>query len=97
MHIVIWYHVILSNTNLKFQVFQSNVNNLHNQLIGLVGRVFTNGPGDQGSVPGCVLPKTLKNGTCLTLSIIRYISRVKWSDPGEVVVVPSPTPRCSSY
>ena len=29
-------------------------------LIGLVGRVFANGPGDLGSVPGCVIPKTLK-------------------------------------
>ena len=33
---------------------------------------------------------------CLTLSIIRYVSRVKWSYPGEGVV-PSPTPQCSSY
>ena len=31
-----------------------------NQLIGLVGRVFANGSGDRGSVPGCVIPKTLK-------------------------------------
>ena len=34
--------------------------------------------------------------SCLTLSIIRYVSRVKWSNPGNGVV-PSPTPRCSSY
>ena len=33
---------------------------------------------------------------CLTLSIIRYVSRVKWSNPGKGVA-PSPTPRCSSY
>ena len=26
----------------------------------LVGRVFANGPGDQGSIPGRVIPKTLK-------------------------------------
>ena len=30
------------------------------RLIGLVGRVFANGPGDLGSIPGHVLPKTLK-------------------------------------
>ena len=30
------------------------------QLIGLVGRVFTNGPGDLCSIPGRVIPKTLK-------------------------------------
>ena len=28
--------------------------------IGLVGRVFANGPGNLGSIPGCVIPKTLK-------------------------------------
>ena len=32
----------------------------NNRLIGLVGRVFTNDPGDLGSIPGCVIPKTLK-------------------------------------
>ena len=32
---------------------------------------------------------------CLTLSIIRYGSRVKWSNPGKGVA-PSPTPWCSS-
>ena len=29
-----------------------------NRLIGLVGRVFANGPGDRGSVPGWVISKT---------------------------------------
>ena len=33
---------------------------MDNQLIGLMGRVFANGPGDLGSVPGHVIPKTLK-------------------------------------
>ena len=33
---------------------------------------------------------------CLTLSIIRYISRVKWVNPGKWLV-PFPTPWCSSY
>ena len=33
---------------------------------------------------------------CLTLSNIRYVSRVKWSNPGKGVA-PSPTHRCSSY
>ena len=30
------------------------------RLIGLVGRVFANGSGDLGSIPGRVIPKTLK-------------------------------------
>ena len=33
---------------------------------------------------------------CLTLSIIRYVSRVKWSNPGKGVA-PSPTPWYSCY
>ena len=32
----------------------------HHRLIGLVGRVLTNGPGVMGSIPGHVIPKTLK-------------------------------------
>ena len=42
------------------------------------------------------LKKWLLMPTCLTLSIIRWRSRVKWSNPGNGVT-PSPTPRCSSY
>ena len=30
------------------------------RLIGLVGKVYANGPGDLGSIPGRVIPKTLK-------------------------------------
>ena len=62
-------------------------------------RVFTNGPGDWCSISGQVMPKTKKiilDTSCLTLSIIRYISRVKWSNPREVEV-PSSTAHCSSY
>ena len=33
---------------------------------------------------------------CLTLSIIRYGSRIKWSNPGKEIV-PFPTPWCSRY
>ena len=29
-------------------------------FVDLVCRVFVNGPGDLGSLPGCVIPKTLK-------------------------------------
>ena len=70
-----------------------------NWLIDLVGRVFANGPGDLGLIPGRVIPKTLKwylIPPCLTLSNIRYVSRVKWSYPRKGVP-PSPTPQCSSY
>ena len=45
---------------------------------GLVGRVFANGPGDLGSIPGRVIPKTLKMvlDTCL-LNTQRYKECVK--------------------
>ena len=46
-----------------------------NRLIGLVGRVFANGTGDLDSIPGRVIPKTLKMiPPCLTLSNIKYVS-----------------------
>ena len=67
--------------------------------IGIMVRVFANGPGDLGSILGRVIPKTQKwylIPPCLTLSIIRYGSRVKWSNPGKGVA-PSPIPWCSSY
>ena len=86
--------------------------------------MFTNGPGDRGSILGRVKPKTQKLyliPPCnqqykvrikylykvrikyvsiiwylLAPSNIRYVSRVKWSNPGKRVA-PSPTPRYSSY
>ena len=61
--------------------------------------MFANGPGDQGPIPGQVTPKSQKCyliPPCLTLSIIRYKSRVKWCNPGKRVL-PSPTSRCCSY
>ena len=64
-------------------------------VIGLMSRVFAYGPGDWG----WVIPKTQKwylMPPCFTLSIIRYGSWVKWSKWGNVVV-PFPTPQCSSY
>ncbi len=33
---------------------------MFNGLIGLIGRMFANGPGELGSIPGRVIPKTLK-------------------------------------
>ena len=48
--------------------------------VGLMSKTFANGPGDRGSIPGGVIPKTQKwylMPSCLTLSVIRYGSRVK--------------------
>ena len=69
------------------------------QLIGLAGRVFANDLGDLSSIPGCVIPKTLK--MVLDTSLLNtqhYEVRIK----GEVEQSSEkrstlPTPRCSSY
>ena len=58
--------------------------------IGLVSKVFANGPGDFGSIPGLV-KKWYLMPPCVTLSIIRYGSKVKLNNPGKGVA-PSPTP-----
>ena len=50
----------------------------NHRLIDLVGRVFANGPGNLGSIPGRVIPKTLKIvlDTSL-LNIQHYEVRIK--------------------
>ena len=67
--------------------------------IGLMSRVFTNSPGDWGSIQ-VELYQRLKKWylmlPCLTLCIIRHVSRVKWSNPGKGIAF-SPTPQCSNY
>ena len=55
---------------------------MFNRAIGLMSRVFTNGSGDRGSIPGRVISKTQKwylIPPCLALSIIRLGSRVRSS------------------
>ena len=55
-----------------------------------VGGVFANGPGDLVSIPGRVIPKTLKMvlDTSLLNSDIRYVSRVKWRNPEKGEALP---------
>ena len=60
---------------------------------------LANGPGDLGSIPGRVIPKTQKmvlDAILLNTQHYKVLSRVKWSNPGKGVT-PSPTPWCSSY
>ena len=60
---------------------------------------FVNSPEDRDSIPGWIIPKTQKwylIPPCLTLSIIRYGSRVKWNNPGKGLAT-SHTLRCCSY
>ena len=68
-------------------------------LIGLVGRVFTNGPGELGSIPGHAIPKTLK--MVLDTSLLNT-QQCKVHIKGKVDQSRKkssalPTPWCSSY
>ena len=67
--------------------------------IGLGVRVFANGPGDLGSIPGRVIPKTQK--MVLDASLLNtqhYKVRIKGKvEQSREGVAPSPTPWCSSY
>ena len=62
-------------------------------------RVFVNGPGDLGSIPGWVIPMTQKmvlDATLLNTQHYKVMIKVKWSNPGKGVA-PSLSPWCSSY
>ena len=51
---------------------------INNRFIGLVGKVFANRPGDLGSIPGRIIPKTIK--TELDTSLLntqQYKVRIK--------------------
>ena len=67
-------------------------------FIGLEGRVFTNGPGDLGSIPGRVRPDILKMGLDTSwLNTQQYKLRIKGKVKQlEKGVAPAPIPRCSS-
>ena len=67
--------------------------------ISLGVRVFANGPGDLGSIPGRVIPKTQK--MVLDASLLNtqhYKVRIKGKvEQSREGVAPSPTHWCSSY
>ena len=67
--------------------------------IGLGVRVFANGPGDLGSIPGRVIPKTQKMVLDASLlSTQHYKVRIKGKvEQSREGVAPSPTHWCSSY
>ena len=64
----------------------------------LVGRVFTNGPGDWGSIPGHVILKTQKmvlHTALLNTRRYKVVINDKVDQSGKGVA-PSSTPRCNS-
>ena len=59
-------------------------------IIGMIVWVFANGPGDQGSIPGWVIPKTQKwylIAPLLNTQHYKVWIRLKWSSPGKEVVL----------
>ena len=68
-------------------------------LVWLVSRVFPNGPGDLGSIPGRVIPKTLKIVLDTSwLNIQQYKVGIKGKvEQSRERSSPFPTPWCSSY
>ena len=69
------------------------------RIIGPVGGVFANGPGDLGSIPVRIIPQTFKIvlGNSL-FNIQQYKVRIKGKlEQSGKGVAPSPTPRCCSY
>ena len=62
------------------------------RAIGIMARVFINGAGDQGLIPGQVIPKTQKMVLDASLlNTLHYKVWIKWNNLGNVVVL-SPTP-----
>ena len=55
--------------------------------------VFANGPGDMDSIPGRVMPKTLK----MVFNAYLLNTQVRIKSKVEQGVAPFPTPWCSSY
>ena len=96
----LWMAVVLKNPQRLICLNEGRTKILgYKNPFGIMFRVFTNGPGDLYSIPGRVVPKTQKmvlETALLTLGIIRYVSRVKWSNTRKGVVS-SPTLWCSSY
>ena len=56
IYTVVWFQVFLTNN--LYTIISFKVTILPD--IGMMVRVFINGPGDPGSIPGRVIPKTRK-------------------------------------
>ena len=51
--------------------------NLFKYAIGLMSRVFANGPEDRGSIPGQVIPKTQKMVLAALLNALHYKVKIE--------------------
>ena len=85
--------------DLNIYMHKSKIMYIYIPDIGLGVRVFANGPGDLGSIPGRVIPKSQK--MVLDASLLNtqhYKVRIKGKvEQSREGVAPSPTHWCSSY
>ena len=90
------YKMLFLHMLLKFDVIWTRIAQVVRlPLIVLVGRVLTNGPGDLGSIPGRVLPKTLK---MVLDTSLQYKVRIKGKvEPSREWSSTLLFTRCSSY
>ena len=89
-----FYKPILNNVEFAF-----TERNCEKWIIGGMVRVFTNGPGNLGSIPGRVIPKTQKmvlDASLLNTQHYKVRIKGKWINSRKVVMS-SPIPRRSSY
>ena len=57
---IIWKMQVQSQVQVNNKELEESTSVDNNRLIGQVGRVFANCPGDLGSIPGRIIQKTLK-------------------------------------
>ena len=76
--------ICIKNTIIDISGFKNTI--IDAIIIGLVVKVFVNGPGERDSIPDRVIPKSQKwylMLPCFTLSIISYMSKVKGAIQGK--------------
>ena len=88
-------HIYKLCTGIQFYFIHTSVY----RPISIMVKVFANGPGDRGSIPGRVIPKTQKMVLDISLLNTQHYKvqiKGKWSNPRKELAN-SPTPWCSSY
>ena len=87
------YLLTLKSVTKKTAILQLYIHVYIYRTIVIMVRVFANGPGDRGSIPGRVIPKTFKMVlNAFLFNTLHYVVRFKVS---ERCCAP-PTLRCSS-
>ena len=79
----------MSNFTDRLNIGQSQaiLSMIYNQAIGQMGRVFINGPGDQGSIPGCHTKDSKKlvlDATLLNTQHYKVWNKGKVNQPREL-------------